>query len=327
MDSELLAGMFDYIAQENISLHSLLIIRNGYMVTEAYFYPYRQYSKHNLYSCTKSFTSALVGIAIGQGYIDGLDHRVLDFFSEHTFTNDDPRRQAMTLEHLLTMTSGLDWPEYSVSYSSSRNILMQMLQSGDWVQFALDRPMAAEPGTTFNYNTGASHLLSAIIRQATGMSTLSFARTHLFEPLDIFVSWRSDPKGTTFGGGGIWMAPRDMAKFGYLYLEDGVWEGQQVVPAEWVEASVTAPYYGYQWWILQNGAYAALGYKGQGIFVMPALEMAVVFTGALSDESTPSLLIDTFIIPAAKSSEPLPENPQGLALLESRINKAGLFKP
>ena len=325
MDSELLVGMFDYIERENANVHSVLIIRNGYIVAEAYFHPYRLSTRHNIYSCTKSFTSALVGIAIDEGYIDGLDHRVLDFFPEYTIANDDPRKQAMTLEHLLTMTSGLDWPESSVSYSSSSNILMQMLWRRDWVQFVLDRPMVAEPGTTFNYNTGVSHLLSAIIGEATGTSTLSFARTHLFEPLGISsVSWRSDPDGITFGGGGIWMTPRDMAKFGYLYLEGGVWDGQQVVPADWVEASVSAPHYGYQWWILRNGAYAALGYRGQRIFVIPDLEMVVVFTGALSSD-TPLVLVDAFVIPAARSSAPLPENPAGVALLESRIE--GVAQP
>lgn len=313
--------MFDYVEQENLDMHGLLIVRHGYIVTEAYFYPYRQRDRHNIYSCTKSFTSALVGIAIGQGHIDSLDHKVLDFFPEYTVAHDDAQKQAMTLEHLLTMTSGLDWPEFSEPYSSLRNILMQMLRRGNWVRFVLDRPMAAEPGTTFNYNTGASHLLSAIMKKTTGMNTSSFARKHLFDPLGIStVFWRSDPGGVTFGGGGIWMRPRDMAKLGHLYLESGVWDGQQVVPAEWIEASVAAPHYGYQWWILPDGAYAALGYKGQRIFVMPHLDMVVVFTGALASD-TPSLLVDTFIVPAARSSEPLPENPEGMALLESRIDE------
>jgi len=206
--------MFDYIEQQNINLHALLIIRNGYIVTEAYFSPYKQQRKHNIYSCTKSFTSALIGIAIDQGCIDSLDHKVLDFFPDHTFENDDSRKQAMTLGHLLTMRSGLDWPESSVSYSSSQNILMQMLWRPDWVQLVLDRPMAAEPGTTFNYNTGVSHLLSAILQEATGMSTFSFAREYLFEPLDIsHVYWESGPQGVTFGGAVI--------TFRYLYHPGG----------------------------------------------------------------------------------------------------------
>lgn len=155
------------------------------------------------------------------------------------------------------------------------------------------------------------------------MSTFSFAREYLFEPLDISqVYWDSGSGGVTFGGGGIWMTARDMAKFGTLYLEGGVWNGQQVVPADWVEASVAAPYYGYQWWRLGNGGYAALGYLGQRIVVIPDLEMVVIFTGEISDNA-PSSLLDTFIIPAAKSSEPLPDNPEELVLLESRISEVG----
>lgn len=339
MDSELLVKMFDHIKQEDANIHSVLIIRNGYIVAEAYFYPLRQDIKHKIHSCTKSFTSALVGIAIHEGYIDGVDHRVLDFFPERTVANSDPRKQAMTLEHLLTMTSGLDWPELSVSYSSPTNVNEQMTQSQDWVQFVLDRPMVEEPGTAFNYNTGGSHLLSAIIHETTGMNALSFAQARLFEPLGISdVSWSSDPDGVSYGGDGILMTPRDMAKFGYLYLKGGVWDGQQIVPADWVEASATKhvetvvniiPYYGYQWWVHNDDTYAAFGYGGQYILVIPDLEMVVAFTGGLQrvDFGLPQLLVDNFIIPAAKSSEPLPENPQGAALLESRINEIEQLEP
>jgi CubicO group peptidase (beta-lactamase class C family) len=331
MDSETLAGMFDYIERESVNVHGVLVVRHGYTVVEAYAPPYRPDVAHNTYSCGKSVTSALVGIAIEEGYIDGVDQKVLGFFPDRTFANADPRKAAMTLEHLLTMTSGLDWPESSVPYSSSRNILGQMLRSRDWVQFVLDRPMVAEPGTTFNYSTGVSHLLSAIIQQATGMSASSFARAHLFGPLGIpRVYWRSSPDGVTLGGGGIWMTPREMARFGQLYLQGGVWDGRQVVPVEWVAASVarqvnastTAPYYGYQWWVRSNGTFAAHGYKGQRIFVIPHLDMVVIFTGDIQG-SAPSTLLSAYIVLAARSSEPLPENPQGVALLEAGISELG----
>jgi CubicO group peptidase (beta-lactamase class C family) len=331
MDSETLAGMFDYIEREGVNVHGVLVVRHGYTVVEAYAPPYRPDVEHNTYSCGKSVTSALVGIAIEEGYIDGAGQEVLDFFPERTFANAGPRKAAMTLEHLLTMTAGLDWPESSVPYSSSRNILGQMLRSRDWVQFVLDRPMVAQPGTTFNYSTGVSHLLSAIIQQATGMSASSFARDHLFGPLGIpRVYWRSSPDGVTLGGGGIWMTPREMARFGQLYLQGGVWDGRQVIPADWVAASVarqvtahtTAPYYGYQWWVRSNGSYAAHGYKGQRIFVMPDLDMVVVFTGDIQG-SAPSYLLSAYIVPAARSDEPLPENPEGASLLEARIGEMG----
>jgi len=320
MDSELLVTMFDYIAEQDAAVHSVLIVRNGYLVTEAYFHPYHQSRKHPVLSCTKSFLSALVGIAIEEGHLD-LDDKVLDFFPDRDIANNGPRNRAMTVEYLLLMRSGLDWPESSVSYKSADNVLWQMIDSRDWVQFVLDRPMATEPGATFNYSTGDSQLLAAVMEEATRVSTREFARTHLFEPLGVSSrnwDWQSASGGVAFGGGGLIVTPRAMAKFGYLYLEGGAWNSQQIVPAGWVAASVADPYYGYQWWRSSNGGYAALGYRGQRIVVIPDLEMATIITGDFSG-TTSRYLVDTFIIPAAKSPEPLPENAEGLALLESRI--------
>jgi CubicO group peptidase (beta-lactamase class C family) len=185
--------------------------------------------------------------------------------------------------------------------------------------------MVAQPGAVFNYNTGDSQLLAAILEQATDMPLQRFARIWLFEPLGIPSSrwyWTSDPQNIAFGGGGLHMTPRDMAKFGYLYLEGGVWQGQQVVPAEWVEASVEPAQYGYQWWKLSGGGYAALGYMGQRIVVIPDLDMVVVVTGEFSGTMS-RYLVDTFIIPAARSTEPLSANPEALAELESRIEAVG----
>ena len=239
MDSAVLIGMFDYIEQQKADVHGILIVRNGYTVVEAYYPPYGPNVRHRTASVGKSFTGALVGIAIQEGYIEGVDQKVLDFFPDHSDWQDDPLKQAMTVEHLLTMTSGLDWPESAASYSSSQNIMRQMINSVDWVRFVLDRPMAAAPGATFNYSSGDSHLLSAIVQEATGMRTISFAREYLFEPLGMSrVGWMSDPYGTAFGAGGLRLTPRDMAKFGQLYLQGGVWDGQQILPAEWVEASI-----------------------------------------------------------------------------------------
>jgi CubicO group peptidase (beta-lactamase class C family) len=324
IDSAQLVAMFDYIADREAEVHSVLVIRNDHLVMEAYFYPYHQDRIHGLASCTKSFTSALVGITIEQGYLN-LDDKLLDFFPDSEIANDSPLKQEITVEHLLLMRSGLDWPESSVSYSASDNILRQMMQSRDWVQFVLDRPMVAQPGAVFNYNTGDSQLLAAILEQATDMPLQRFARIWLFEPLGIPSSrwyWTSDPQNIAFGGGGLHMTPRDMAKFGYLYLEGGVWQGQQVVPAEWVEASVEPAQYGYQWWKLSGGGYAALGYMGQRIVVIPDLDMVVVVTGEFSGTMS-RYLVDTFIIPAARSTEPLSANPEALAELESRIEAVG----
>jgi len=323
VDSATLVRMFDYIADQEVEVHSVLVIRNGVMVTEAYFWPYNRERTHTLASCTKSFLSALIGIAVDEGYLD-LDDEALDYFSDRTIENDSPLKRKITVEDLLRMRSGLDWPESSVSYGSRDNILMQMMRSRDWVQFVLDRPMATTPGTTFNYSTGDSQLLAAILEQAIGMKTHEFARTRLFEPLGVRPMqwyWTSAPEGVAFGGGGLHLSPRDMAKFGTLYLQGGVWEGQQVVPAGWVEASVTPAQYGYQWWRLANGGYAALGYGGQRIVVVPDLDLVVVITGDFSG-TTSGYLVDAFIVPAIRSPEPLPANPEALAELEARIEAA-----
>lgn len=325
MDSALLAQMLETIARDRIQLHSLIVVRHGTIVTEAYFSVYRQGIHHNLYSATKSFTSALVGIAIAEGAIAGVQERLVDLLPEVDTLTSDPRWEAVTLEDLLTMRSGIDWPESAVSYRSSRNILMQLLTYRNWVEFILRRPMVAEPGSRFNYSTADSHLLSVILDRATGTDARTFARTHLFDPIGASGGvWRGDPQGNTFGGGGIWLTPRDMARFGYLYLNRGRWGDRQVVPAEWVEASTTAqtpaccvaPYYGYQWWVLGNGGYAAVGYRGQRIFVYPNLDLVVVITAGVAD-SSPEVMVNSFIIPAIRSSDPLPENPEAAARLEA----------
>jgi CubicO group peptidase (beta-lactamase class C family) len=308
MDSDLLAQMLQAIGDRGLNLHSVLVVRNGYIVTEAYFPPYQQDTKHELWSVTKSVVSALVGIATDKGYIDGVNHPVLDYFPDLTIASSNPRKRTMTLEHLLTMASGLDW-------SDSEDIFV-MVQSRDWPRYVLDGPMAEEPGIRFNYNSGNTHVLSAIIQETSGMSTLDFARKYLFDPLGIFdVEWETDPSGIPIGGWGLWMRPRDMAKLGYLYLNDGIWDGQQIIPVDWVRKStekhfqVEEPlepwdlYYGYGWWLHEFGPYAAHGRGGQFIFVIPDLDMVVVFTSGLeeSDFVQPELLINDFIIPAVIS--------------------------
>ncbi len=167
------------------------------------------------------------------------------------------------------------------------------------------------------------------------MQTFSFAREYLFEPLGISrVSWPMDPHGIAFGAGGLRLTPRGLAKFGQLYLQDGVWGGEQILPAEWVEASIApqvnahgaASYYGYQWWVRGSGTFAAHGYRGKRIFVIPDLEMVVVFTADLAGNA-PSVILSNFIIPAARSPEPLPENPEGVALLEAKISETTQSEP
>ena len=318
VDSAQLAKMFEEVKQKDISLDGVLVIRHGYIVTEAYFPPFEAGAKHEIYSVTKSVVSALVGIALRQGNLRDRDQKALDFFAGRTVAENDARKQAISLKHLLTMTSGLRW---------GSDDDQQLFSGRDLVQWTLDRPMAAEPGAVWNYNSGGTHLLSAILQKATGQSASAFAQAQLFRPLGISdVYWPADSNGVNTGGWGIRMTPRDMAKFGYLYLKGGDWDGQQVVPADWVQAS-TAKHvdssdgrgYGYLWWQLSFGGYAALGYGGQEIIVLPDRDLIVVFTATPLDERILWKLVSDFIIPATQSAGPLPENPRGVEALEAQI--------
>ncbi|NPD89311.1 MAG: serine hydrolase [Asgard group archaeon] len=276
-------------------IHSILVVRNKKLVFEKYYndptHNYIAENKHVLFSATKSFTSALVGIAIDKGFIQSVDQKVLDFFPEYDFDNVDSRKEEMTLKHLLTMTSGLTWSE-----TPYLDYISEMYFSNDSVQYVLDKTMFSNPGTYYFYNSGGSHLLSAIIHQTTGQSTLEFAIENLFEPIGIErndVIWMSDTQGSAFGGIGLFLTPRNMAKFGQLYLNEGKWNEEQIIPKDWINESTTNQIghigyfrgthsmdgYGYQWWTSSSlNGFTALGYMGKFIFVLPEEEIVVVFT-------------------------------------------------
>jgi CubicO group peptidase (beta-lactamase class C family) len=330
VDSEKLAQMVDHIQEENLNLHSLLIVRNGYLVSEIYVYPYSAGQVHFIASVTKSVIGALVGIAIQKGNIKDIQQPLFSLPPEQGVANLDDRKKAITLENLLTQTSGLDCHENPAPREAS------METSQNWVQFMLDQPMIAQPGTKFNYCSGAVHLLSAVLQKATGMSAREFANQNLFAPLGIGpipeALWPSDPQGVTTGGYGLALTPSEMAKLGYLFLNRGQWGGETIVPATWVAASTAShanqgdkKEYGYLWWIDPQGKwYAALGRAGQHIFVYPAENLVVVFTSDLPFTNDADLiplqeLIDQYILPAVKFSRPLPANPDGLARLKAGI--------
>ena len=303
LDSQKIAQMLAVIQKQNLDFHSFLIIRNGCLVSETYFGAYQQNTQHNLYSCTKSFTSTLIGIALDKGYIPRIDQPVVDFFPGYTFANLDGQKQSLTLEHVLTMRSGLDWDEGDPIYQ-------EMRQSQDWVQYVLDKPMGSPPGSQFNYNSGGSHLLSAILQQATGMNPRDFAEQYLFQPLGISdAAWEANAAGIPVGGWGLQLAPREMAKLGYLYLRNGLWEGKQIVSAQWVKIATqhhTKTYddmslgYGYHWWTVPSlSAYEALGRYGQMILVIPGSDLVIVTTAGMENYDGTYQLIEQYIVPAA----------------------------
>jgi CubicO group peptidase (beta-lactamase class C family) len=326
MDSGTLAAAFDYVHRNRIPIHSLLIVRNGYLVLDAYFWPFRDGQLHDLASVTKSVTSTLVGVAIGQRKLNGVTQRVWPVFGQRPFANQDERKNRVTIENLLTMTSGLD------CHVKQREItLSQMMASANWIQFMLDLPMASEPGSQFEYCSGGMHLLSGIIAQATGASTFDFARRELFSPLGITdLAWPVDSQGVPHGWGDLHLQPRDMAKIGYLWLNEGRWENRQIVPADWMRSAIQVQshptftkgqQYGYGIWVYPDRTppeFEGLGRGGQRISVLPARNLVVVFTGGKFEPGD----IGTFIGRAIMSNQPLPENTAGAARLAAAMRHA-----
>jgi CubicO group peptidase (beta-lactamase class C family) len=294
MSSAVLDEMMQYIEDSGAPIGSLVVTRNGYIVKEQYWNYYTANTTHQIFSCTKSFTGTLIGIALKQGFIDNVSQRVLDFFPDMTIQNMDSRKGNMTLEDVLTMTTGLDWNEWNNSYSDPQNMYNQMFYSPNPVQFFLNLPMAYDPGTHWVYTTGASHLLSAIIQRVTNMTTREFAEEYLLRPLNITIGgWNVDPQGINNGGTQLYISARGMAKLGLLYLNNGTWDGQEILTQDYV-AHATAPQvsaalgfdYGYQWWIdTSNGFFSARGSEGQYILVSPEYNVVIAITAHADDPS------------------------------------------
>lgn len=313
------------------NVHAVLIAKDDRLVYEQYFtgedrryrgerrewvtVTFHRDTLHDSRSVGKSVVSALVGIAVGTGAISSLDTPLLDFFPEHAALVT-PEKRRITLHHALTMSAGLDWNEDEVPYTDDANHAEQMGELADPAGFVLGRPVADEPGATFSYNTGLPTVLGYVVSRATGQPLGSYAREALFEPLGITdvewagqEAWSDIPELQWEGtepwsrgarpGGGLWMRPRDFAKFGSLYLNQGRWDGRQVIPADWVEESTrkhvavegleSAPDeygengYGYLWWhdqVRTSGGefevHTAVGNGGQRIVLIPALHLLVV---------------------------------------------------
>ncbi len=268
-------------------LHSLLISREGKLVFEEYFAGKNRSQAANMKSASKSVISALVGIAIDKGLIESVNQPITEFFPELQAQNSNisnlSAKQNITIENLLTMQAGL-------ASTSGRNYGRWVL-SEDWVSFALNQPLQTAPGTAMIYSTGSTHLLSAIIERASGMSAKEFAQQNLASPMNFRMAyWSQDPQGIYFGGNDMEITPRQMLAFGQLYLNDGIHEGERVISEEWVEVSHQAHaesprgqgrYYGYGWWIRELAGLQvplAWGYGGQLIFVVRELDMVVVVT-------------------------------------------------
>ncbi len=234
-------------------------------------------------------------------------------------------KDRITLENVLTMTMGLDCRD---SYRHRRQGLKEMQASGNWSRYMLDLPMAEPPGTRFVYCNGASYLLSALVQKATGMRSLAFARQNLFSSLGITdVRWESNAQGIDVGFGRMWLKPHDMAKFGWLFLNKGQWEGKTIVSADWVDAATrghietkSSNQYGYQWWVDKEGFFAAMGHRGQRIFVAPQHDLIAVFT-CFDAPRTPDFVMRSHIIPSIVSDAALPADAAANQRLKALVRR------
>lgn len=293
--------MTDYIEDNHIRINSFILMKDGKTIEEAYFNGADKDTPVPVYSCTKSVISALVGIAIGEGKIKGVDEKLGDLLDLEGMELDEQIAQ-ITLKDLLTMTSGMD------AMPSDEFVMKE-----DAIAYILEQPMAANPGGIFAYTSGGPHLISAILQRATGMETSEYAQIKLFDPLGIpRPEWRKDKKGLAMGGFGLELTPRQLAVFGSLYLNEGVWNGKRIISKEWVEAStIVSVYtampseseqsgYAYLWWMNGFGGYSAHGYAGQYIFVLPDHNSVAVFMSQLAgdDPYLPYRLMKEYVIPA-----------------------------
>ena len=295
------------------NVHSVLIIKNGKLVLEEYFpgediirgyVDFNRDELHHIMSVTKGVTSTSIGIAIDKGMIQGTDEDLVSFFSEYKKELSTDDKAKITLRHLLSMTSGLEWDQDTfagiIYYQDPRNPSWSMPgpAGGNIISYTLMRPMKDQPGSAFMYNGGLYVLLATILEKRSGLKLDEFAQQYLFEPLGISrYEWGyfDTPAGKMINaGGGLFLRPRDMAKLGYLFLKKGIWKGKQIVSAEWIEEATkehintypgSSVGYGYGWWtdkfkIDRNPieAYQSIGWGGQYVLVFPSLDMVVVFT-------------------------------------------------
>ncbi len=342
MDTTEMGGLMDGLAEyPDHWLHGIVVIKDGQLVFEEYFpgedldlsdldqgltfatHNFDRNTLHSAASVSKSVTSILLGIAIDEGLLTDTQQSLFFYFPDYTHLSDETKSR-ITLEHLLSMTSGISWTE-EYDYDDLRNDLGAMMAADDPIEYVLNKPAIAEPGTQFIYNSGTTNLLGEIIKRSSGMTLAEFAEKHLFTPLGIdSYQWYPFPKASdmTVASSTLYLYPRDMAKIGQLLLDGGVWNRIRVVSEDWVSLSTRqsatmagsdtpvpalSPAYGYLWWLGtfpagETATYFAAGYGGQFIFVLPEPKMVVIFTaGGFEGRDYAALLqiMNEYILPAA----------------------------
>lgn len=321
-------GELHKYACDSLRIYSLLIVQGGRLVFERYYHGWSPRHYITVNSVTKSVVSALVGIALREGYLQSLDQRLLDFFPEYTQTTPDARKQQITLRHLLNLSSGY----------AEESIVHKKLDRSPTAEVILDRPLTYEPGSTFSYDGLSCHLLSLILTKVTGMSTAEYAYSRLFQPLGIWQNeqgqpvpwknagyvadsphlfffwdderdalWSVDSEGYYIGSSGLQLTPREMAKFGYLYLNGGWWDQQEIIPTWYVQESAqqhgSIKGYGYLWWLGErqgHRCFTAHGAGGHAVMVVPDLDLVAVITSSPGDEEHVETVLRDYVIPAVE---------------------------
>lgn len=342
IDSILIMKGMNKLHKNNKEVHSMLIYKDDQLVFEEYFWghTYKQDApnhygdkvrwnksmSHQIMSVTKSITSACIGIAINKGLIKSVHQSIFDYLPDYQHLNKGGK-QKITIEHLLTMTAGLEWDEWSSPYGNSDNDLIGLfLKCEDPISCILERPLISEPGTNFVYSGGNMIVLGEIIKSAANMSIDKFSRLYLFGPLGIDSSEWVDrfENGVIYAGGGIKITPRDMLKIGVTFLNNGVWDGKEIMSTQWINKSATSfpcnqgidipgedsgkNGYSYSWWIKQFSilgqsidVYYALGWGGQRTLVIPELKSVIVLTGGdYTSEVNQFEILQKYIVPGIK---------------------------
>ncbi|MDB6069762.1 MAG: flp 1 [Verrucomicrobiales bacterium] len=315
-------GFIEAADREVNTMHSFMLVRHGKVVAEAWWAPESAEKPHQLWSLSKSFTSTAVGMAVNDGKFK-LDDKVLSFFPDEAPAEASENLKAMTVKDLLTMTAGHETEAKFVPDTA-------------WVKTFLAQPVPFAPGTHFQYNTPATHMLSAIVRKTTGETVLDYLKPRLFEPLGIKdPQWAASPQGNTLGGWGLFVRTEDIAKFGELYLRKGMWNGKQLIPAEWTvqatakqvpnhegktdpDKSDWAQGYGYQFWRCRHGAYRGDGKDGQYCIVLPAEDAVIAITADTGDMQKELNVVWDHLLPALQGKDgKLPENAEEAAKLKA----------
>ena len=324
-------GAFIEAAERDIdALHSVILLRHGRVVAETWWEPYRPADRHMLFSLSKSFTSSAIGMLVAEGRLS-IDDPVLGFFPDDAPPDPSEGLRAMRVRHLLSMSTG---------HAVDTTVPMTTDPRRTWVRGVLAQPVEYAPGTHFLYNSGATYLLSAIVQRLTGGRMIDYLRPRLFAPLGIAeLRWDTSPQGIDTGGWGLWLTTADIAAFGQLYLQRGLWQGRRLLPEGWVAEATArqiandpapnidwAQGYGYQFWRCRHHAYRGDGAFGQFCVVMPDQDAVLAVTAGLREMQPVLDLVWAHLLPAMGAAA-LPDDPSGAATLAATLGGRQLPTP